>query len=216
MAMIGTSKINLYNAALFEIGDRKLVSLTENVESRRVLDEVYDRVVEQCLSDASWNFAIRPIKIISDTGIAPNFGFTEIFAKPTDWLKTIGVSGDDRWTAPITQYHDDLNYWASDISPMYVRYVSNDASYGLDLTKWPQAFTRYVELSLAFRILPRLNQNKGDKERLMRDVKLAKRAAMAQDTMNEAQPKFFPTSSWTLARRSSGGGDRGNRGSLIG
>ena len=209
-------KLDLYNAALFEIGDRKLASLTENVEARRVLDEVYDRVLALCLEEADWNFAMRPIKITSDTGIEPNFGFTEIFAKPTDWVKTAGVSTDERFAAPLTQYNDDLNYWATDVSPIYVRYVSNDTSYGLDLTKWPPSFTRYVELSLAFRILPRLSQNKSDKERLMRDVRIAKRNAMAKDTMNDAQPKFFPASSWTLARGGGGSNDRGNRGSLIG
>ena len=133
MALVGTTKLKLYNAALIEVGDRTIASLTENVESRRIIDEVYDRVLEQCLSEGSWNFAIRPIKVAADTGIEPNFGFTEIFAKPTDWIKTTGVSLDDRWSAPLTHYHDDLDYWAADSSPLYIRYVSNDSSYGLNL-----------------------------------------------------------------------------------
>lgn len=217
MAIIGASKINLYNAALIECGDRTLSSVTENVESRRILDEVYDRVLEQCLSEGAWNFAVRPIKITSDASVEPNFGYTEVFAKPADWIKTIGVSTDDRWTAPLVHYYDDRNYWAADTSPLYIRYISNDTSWGLNLSNWPASFTRYVELALAHRILPRLSQDDSLKERIRRDLRLAKRLALQQDAMNEAQPKFFPVNSWTGARGSRiGRGDRGSRGSLTG
>ena len=50
---------------------------------------------------------------------------------------------------------------------------------------------------------------------LMRDARDARRNALNKDALNEAQPKFRPTGSWTAARRG-GGGDRGRRGSLTG
>ena len=210
------TQLGLYNAALIEIGDKPLASLTEAGEPRRILDQVYSDVVADCLEEASWNFAIKTIQSVSDTGIEPSFGLTEVFAKPSDWVRTHAVSADDRFSAPLLDYVDDVNYWSSDTSPIYVRYVSNDASFGLDLTKWPRTFTRYVELALAHRILPRLSQSRSDKERIDRDMRRAKRNAMNKDVMNEAQPKFAPSGSWTTARGGGPSGDRGSRGSLTG
>jgi len=211
------TKLGLFNAALQEVGDYNLTDTGDRVEAARVVVNVYDNVVKYCLSSGAWNFAMNTVKLDADTGISPNFGPTEVFAKPTNWLRTFGVSADDRFENPVIDYLDDQEYWAAESSPLYFRYTSNDTGTGLDLANWPVAFTRYVELELAHRILPRLSQNKGDKERIKRDLREAKRDALSQDAMNEAQPRFPPTSSWTRARgRGARRRDRGNTGSLTG
>lgn len=69
------TKLGLYNGALREMGERRLDTLTERGESRRVLDDVYDDVIEDCLAAGSWNFATETVKLDADTGVAPNFGF---------------------------------------------------------------------------------------------------------------------------------------------
>jgi hypothetical protein len=67
---------------------------------------------------------------------------------------------------------------------------------GLELTRWPQRFTRYVELELAARVCIRLGGSGADKERIDKERDKVKRAAMGQDAMNEPQPKFAPAGSW--------------------
>ena len=215
---MGTTKLQLYNAALIEVGDRTLASETENVEARRLLDSVYDAALEECLSAGEWNFAVRPVQVDADTRISPNFGETEVFAKPSDWIRTFAVSGDENFAYPLTNYQDEPSRWVSNISPMYIKYVSNGVDYGLKLTAWPRAFTRYVELELAYRICGRINQNRSMREVIDRDRRRAKRQALNEDTMNEAQPKFFPSGSWTTARWGRGAGrqDRGSRNNLTG
>jgi hypothetical protein len=211
-------KLGLYNAALTEVGERVLGSLAENTEARRVLDAVYDNVVADCLTSGGWNFATQSIQAESDTGVAPSFGYQQVFTKPSDWVRTLAVSADEYFTTPLLEYFDDPSIWSADISPIYVRYVSNDTGLGRDLTKWPRSFTRYVELELASRILPRVNQNASLKETINKDRDRARRAALNEDAMNEAQPKFPPPGSWTLSRRSAAtsGSDRGSRNRLIG
>jgi hypothetical protein len=212
------SKLDLYNAALIEIGDRTLASLSESVESRRILDSVYDRVVAECLAAGQWNFAARPLKVTSDTGVTPAFGETEVFLKPTDFVRLTAISGDENFSYPLLDYTDEVDRWVGNVSPMYVKYISNGASYGLNLTAWPELFTRYVELSLALRIVKRLTDSQTKYETIMRDQRQARKQALNVDTMNEAQPKFAPPSGWTMSRWGRGGGrrDRGNRGSLLG
>lgn len=212
---MGTTQQKLYTAALTELGERKYLT-TERANAVRVLDEVYDDVLEECLSEASWNFAMETIKLEADTGIEPNFGYKEVFAKPSDWLKTIGVSGDEYLSQPLLHYYDDSNYWSADYTPIYVRYVSNDTSLGMDLTRWPIKFTRYVALSLAARACYRLTQDKSLKEQLEKERHKAEIKAKSQDAMDEAQPKFAPPGSWTRSRWGRNGGDRGNRNSLTG
>jgi hypothetical protein len=212
------TKLALWNNALIEMGHKPVSDTGEGVVAARTLTRVHDGVVEQCLASGSWNFAMETVKLVADTGVEPNFGYTEVFAKPTDWLRTIAVSGDDYFAIPLLHYYDDSNYFSADFSPMYVRYVSNDTGMGLDLTRWPQHFTRYVELSLAERTVYKLTQSQELKAQIEKDLIRARREAKNIDAMNEPNPKFPPDSSWTVSRSSRSGGwrDRGSRSNLTG
>lgn len=210
------NKLEIYNAALRELGQVKLSSLTENVKSRRVLDDAYDAVVADCLAAGSWNFAMETIKADYDTGVTPNFGFQRVFGKPSDWVRTHALSADEFLEFPLLHYYDDVNYWSADVTPIYVRYVSNDTGLGLELTRWPRSFTRYVELELAERVCIELTENENRREEIARKRDKARTTALNHDAMNEPNPKFPPPSSWTLARSSRSGGDRGSRSRLIG
>ena len=211
------TELGVKNAALREIGERNLTSLTEAVEARYVIDDVYDIVLADCLDAGLWNFAVREVQLDSDTGIDPGFGYNHVFAKPSDWVRTVALSADESRQIALEQYSDRVTNWSADVDPIYVDYVSNGASYGLSLTNWPRPFTRYVELALAERICERLTQNASKAEIIKRDKKEALLLAKSHDAMNEAQPRYAPMGSWNSAR--TGGGsrrDRGNRGSLIG
>lgn len=199
------------------LGIRSLTDTGEAIEPGRVITETYSRVVNECLSAGSWNFAMETIKATADTGVTPAFGFTEVFAKPSDWVRTIGVSLDEYFSLPSMQYYDDANFWSADSSPIYVRYVSNDTGLGLELSRWPATFTRFAELELAARTALRLTQNASLAEKIENDRDKARKRALNHDAMNQAQPVFPPSGSWTVARGGTlGRGDRGNRGSLTG
>ena len=215
--MTMADKLEVFNAALDDLGHAPLSSLTENIEAQRILTRRWDRVVADCISEASWNFAVRGIMMDYDPDYDPSFGYQYVFEKPDDWVRTLGVSGDENHVYPLLQYYDDATNWSADISPIYVRYVSNGASYGLNLAAWPAPFTRYVELELAVRGCMRITQNDNLKASLEKERDEAKKKAKFLDAMDEAQPRFPPPSGWTQARWGRfGGRDRGSRGSLIG
>lgn len=209
------TKLGLYNAALRELGEINLTTVTDATESRYVLDDVYDAVLADCLESGLWNFAIRAIKSDADTGIEPEFGPSEVHAKPSDFVRLAGMSADGDFSVPLGDYLVENENWVSYTSPVYIRYVSNGENFGLDLSNWPRSFTRYVELSLALRICERLTQNKSKAEQLRRDVKDAAQRARSIDAMDEAQPRYAPLGSWNSARRGYGG-DRGSRNRLTG
>lgn len=210
------SKLGIFKAALHEIGDAEISDTGEAVTSARVLVSRWDDVVADCLEAGSWNFATKTIKAVSDTGITPEFGYSEVFAKPSDWVRTHAVSDDEEFTQPLLDFYDDVNYWSAPSTPLYIRYVSNDSSFGLDLTRWPRAFTRYVELELADRVCERLSQNGSKKDAIAKDRDRARSTALNRDAMNSAQPVFPPVGRWTRARGGGRSRERGNRGSLLG
>lgn len=200
-----TTALLLYNAALIEIGDRPLSTISDAVESQRIITAVYDAVLAECLEAGQWNFAMRTVQLDADGTITPEFGPKYVFAKPSDWLRTSALSTDENLRVGLVGYLDDVNYWSTDTTPIYVRYVSNSTDWGLNLANWPRSFTRYVELALADRIVERLSQNATKKEVLRRDLKDARRIALNRDAMNEAQPKRRPMGAWNSARGGVGG-----------
>ena len=210
------TRLGLWNDALVELGHRRLSDTGEAVEAGRELTFVHDKVVGEALSSGSWNFAMETIKAVSDTGVTPEFGYTEVFAKPSDWVRTFAVSQDENFAVPLVDYYDDVNFWSADSSPIYVRYVSNDTGLGLELNRWPAAFTRFVALELAARVCMKLTQSESLLDRIEERRDKARKVAKNQDAMNEAQPKFPPAGSWTTARGGRGSRDRGSRGSLTG
>lgn len=215
---MGTTRLRLWNTALLELGSERLSDTGDPVKSAREMAAVHDQVVAECLAVGSWNFAMEDVSITGDTGlitsrVGPKYGFS----KPSDWVRTIGLSLDEFFRAPLTEYYDDGDIWKADSSPIYVRYVSSDTGLGRDLAAWPAQFTRYVALELADRTSPALTQNESLRERIEKRRDMARKRALNTDAMNEASPKFAPPGTWTAARWGRlGRGDRGGRGSLTG
>ena len=205
-----TTTLKVYNAALFAVGQRKLASTTEAVESQRVITEVYADVVNYCLEQGQWNFATRAVKIDADPGITIEFGYSNAFGKPVDWRQTCEISAAANFMPPLLDYRDEVDYWVADCDPLYVAYVSNDVLWGLNLSAWPETFARYVELELACVIHPRLKNETGFPELEKRRLK-ALRDAKNKDAKNEG-PKQVIAGRLIRARRGGSsitGSDRG-------
>ena len=190
-------RLSLYNGALFLLGERKLASLTENREPRRVLDDVWaGGAVNYCLEQGLWNFATRSAMIDYDPSYTPPFGYRYRFTKPEDYVRTAAVCTDEYFESPLTRYSDEGGAWYADIQTLFVQFVSKADNYGNDLSLWPDTFTQYVESYLAFKavkIAPgKLDEVKKEMKRRLID-------ARSKDAMNQPA-KFPPTGGWTRAR----------------
>ena len=212
--------MTIYNGALRLLGQPKLSALTDAVENRRLLDGAFDENArDHCLQQGNWNFAIRTAKVSYDSSISPSFGFRRGYSKPSDWLKTVELASDEYFYSPMThaEFVDEQSKWFADIDDIYVRYISNNTSYGYDLSLWPQSFVRYVEAYLALQIMPFLVQDTNRVIAFSKAVDKLLNDARSKDALNEGA-KFQPAGNWVRARRGTGGsrGDLGSRGSLTG
>jgi len=223
---MATSRLKLMNGALLICGVRQLASLSENVESRHLLDNVWnDGGVDTCLSEAQWRFAMRAQKLDYSASITPEFGLRRAFEKSTDWLLTSAVCQDEYYRTPLLQYTDEAGILYSDLDEIYVKFVSNDSGYGGNLALWPPTFTEYVKHYFAAKIIgkvaaidsPRavtlLTPRTGLLDRALENAR--NRDAISEPT------RFMPQGSWGRARNggrsgSRSGFDGGNQNSLIG
>jgi hypothetical protein len=220
-------RLDLYNDALMLCGERFLVDLTENREPRRLLDHVWNTGGNNyCLEQAQWWFAMRAAQIDADPAITPPFGYRKAFTKPADWIRTSAVCSDEYFNTPLTAYADERANWFADVTPIYVKYVSNDALYGGDMANWPQTYFDYVVAYYASKIIGKLAGDKADQSKAIFGPPGQPQKGILHQSLHKAknaaavgQPTQFPAEgAWTRARRGTRGGyrDGGNRGSLIG
>lgn len=215
--MSAPTKLTLYNRALTICGERHIADLTEDREPRRLLDNAWDQgAVDTCLEMGQWAFAMRAMQIDYDTAFAPSFGYSRAFSKPTDWKVTCAVCTDEYFNDPLTQYIDEADYWYADLDTIYVKYVSNDAAYGLNYSLWTGLFAEFVSAYLASQIIWKLTADEKKQDRTINYYEMMMKKAKSHSAMI-GPTKFPPPGSFVQSRaKNRSRTDRGNRGSLIG
>jgi hypothetical protein len=179
-----TDKLSLYNGALRKIKQRRLASLTENAPARYYLDDEYDKTITFCLEQGHWNFATRATRLEASTDVEPDWGYSYAFEKPDDYVRLSMISANDRFQPILDDFRDEADYWLTDTNLLYITYVSDDTSYGLNLSRWPQTFVDAVEYELAYRIAPHLT-TMGDPE--ARELERRRASSMTNAKSKDAQ-----------------------------
>lgn len=225
---MSTTRLKIYNGALMLCGEVRLASVDENREARHLLDEVWnDGGQRYCLEQAQWQFAMRSSRLDYNTDVQPDWGFPRAFDKPVDWVATSGVFQDEFMRAPLLDYADEVGYWYANLDQIFVRYVSDDENYGLNLSLWPTTFTDYVKAYFASRIVHKMPGGaaritallgadaSGEKSGVLHAALLT-----AKNKSAMTQPATFPNrGTWARARYAGsrlGRRDGGNPNQLIG
>lgn len=215
-------QFDLYNAALVLCRKPRLGALSDDVESRYRLDEVWFRgngAAQYCLEQGLWNFAIRTSQLNSDPELATTFGYQFGFEKPVDWIRTAGVAQDPYFRLPLDQVTDEAGFLFADLDPLYFRYVSSDAEYGGNPGIWPETFRRWAEAYLAQEAIGSMTTDAKLIDFVFKLAEKRRDDALSKAAMNESAA-FLPVGTWVRARwgRHYGGplGDGGSGTSLIG
>jgi hypothetical protein len=225
---MATTRLQLYNAALMIIGERALVTLNDATEARRKLDDVWNNAgVLRCLEKGLWRFATRTSQLTYDQNITTSFGYANAFPKPTDWVKTVNVAQDEFFQQPCLRYSDEQGYLYADLTQLYVRYVSSDSNYGLNMALWTGAFTEMAEMYFASRVVRKLT-NDDKKAALIQDPENPQKGWLPQAIINARNldawadaVKFSARGNWVNSRIRNGANsgswnDMGNQNQLIG
>lgn len=157
---MGTTKLQLYKRAIILCKQTPISALTDNVESRRRCDDHYDDVIAWLLEQGFWTDAMRTVEITQNTGVSPAFAYEYAHDMPSDFVKRQIVSASEFLEPPLDgnigtqQYKIEGGYLWANVTPVYMRYVSNDSSYGGDLTKWTEGMAEAFAHKLAARVAP--------------------------------------------------------------
>lgn len=174
--------LGLYNGALRILKEGRLSDTTDDVPARYLLDDAIDGAKADTLEKGQWNFAKRSTSVSGSA--SATMGYSYRFTKPTDCVRLISISSSSAYYPPLEAYDEDATYWYSNVTTIYITYVSDDASYGGDLTKWPESFAKVIEAYLAVEIAPSLTKSDaliGHAEGVLDD---AMRRALAKDAIN--------------------------------
>lgn len=196
------SKLTVYQGTCAELGERKVVSLSENSAMRRRLDTAWDSgVVRGCLERGLWNHAMRSIQLDYSPSVEPPFGLQRAFDKPTDWVRTAIVAHDEFFRNALRkqEYVDETGFWYADIDTLFARYVSDDPSFGMDLSLWPQNFTDFVHASMAHKVAKSTTGSQNDADALEARAKRLLIRSRSTDAMDEGTDSI--QSGWVAARR---------------
>lgn len=198
MAIDGTDQLKIWNDALLLAGERRLSSLTENREPVRLLTVAWQTAVDYCLEEGEWAFAVRTVKLDYDPGYEPDFGYKRLYTKPDDWIRTVNLCSDEYFQSPILEYRDEAGFWITDWDNIFVRYISNDDSYGLNSSLWPQSYRKFIAAYLAMQIAPIL-KNGSDMQMIAAEYQSRRNIAMNRDALRNPT-KIVPPGNFVLSR----------------
>ncbi len=197
-----TTQLTITNGALGFLGERSLVATTDATEPARVMANNYPAAVRYCLEQGHWKFAQRRAVLTPSLTEVPTYGRVNAFAHPTDYVRVSALCSDERFGEPIVDIEDVGGFWYSDLDTLYLKYVSNDTNYGLNLSLWPETFVLFVQLYLASLAAVRISpERKPDTIQAPGGVGLitAKRNALAKDAV-AGPTQFPPMGSWARSR----------------
>lgn len=195
------TKLQVYNQALIQLKQSALADLTEEIEARYVLDNLYDAVTKEMLEKGHWTFAMRSVSITEDTSITPAFGYSMAFNMPDDWVRTYALSMNEFFNPLYYDWLEEAGLLFANSGPIYLRYVSNNVSgFGMDLTRWTGRFTKAVAFELAWRGAPKISGSSDSfLEKLEGDAARAVDEALQFEALREPG-KQLPEGRWNAAR----------------
>lgn len=151
------TKLGVYQDALRLLGDVRLATTSDDVESRYALDDAWDDAIVYMLRYAPWRFALATTDPTqSGAGVG---GFTYGFTKPADWLRTHAIFVDASGRECPVDVKEQAGSWSANVDSITVRYISDDYT---DPGDWTENFASALAAYLAFTCCERIT---GDAER---------------------------------------------------
>ena len=193
------TKLDLYNRALRHLKMVRLANLTESVASRRELDAVYDGALQYALECGGWKFATRTSALTEPDAAATNFGLSYAYPIPSDFVRWVAISPNELFTTEVDDWEEEAGYVYSNLSTLYIKYVSNSTSYGLDIAAFPDNYAEFVALIMAERVCIPLTSDTKLEEGVSQKRYRAELRAKRFDAIKE-RVKFRPTGTLVNSR----------------
>lgn len=131
----------IYNGALFLIGERAILDYTGNVSKPAVLiQRLYPDVRDALLAKHPWRFAAKRATL-APSGTSPEWGFTYAFPVPSDFLRLIKVRDN------ASHKTSEAGILANE-NPLYIEYVYRCKTPGLFSPEFADCLKRFLAIEI--------------------------------------------------------------------
>ena len=118
--------VQIANMALRSIGVKRITALSDNVESARVLNDIYTHLRDEMIVIHPWNFAIKYSSTLAENATDPEFDYDYSYALPTDCLRVIELAdAEDKFKVVGGNLYTDTE----DPEIKYIAQITTPASF---------------------------------------------------------------------------------------
>lgn len=197
-----TARRAIWASAFRHMGKVDPRLLADTVRARYQMASAWDTAVNDAFKEGYWNFATKTTTLVASTEDTI-VGYSYVWDKPTDWLRTIQVASDSNFDERV-DYRDESGVIHTRRSPVYLRYTSDELAGQSGVASWPSDFAEVVAIRLAYLCAPVLGSSKADRARLEVEWKDAAARSKNFDAMDQG-PMVIRRGNWVRAMQSSRG-----------
>ena len=92
---MSATAVNIVNIALRSLGVKRITTISDDVESARVMTDLYEFMRDQIMESHPWNFAEVWSDALAANATAPEFDYTYSYALPADCLRVIEMEDEE-------------------------------------------------------------------------------------------------------------------------
>lgn len=194
------TKLSIYNGALRLLGGTPLNDLAEDRSVKNWLDRAWDDgVINYCLEQGQWNWAIRTQQITASTTIIPAFGAKYAFELPNDFQGINSIWSDPYFNSSIVFYNLEAGVLYCEFDTIYLKFISNAATYGGNLASWPESFAKYVQARLALESEPNVTNSPSIYQKIEMEELRTYKIAKNNDMRNKPRQRV-DAGNWVISR----------------
>lgn len=179
-----TSKVEICNVALINLGADTITSLTEDSKEARKCNIIYDVVRKELLRGHPWNFAIKRQQLASEVS-TPAFEYDYQFNLPSDCLRALKVFDQ------VSEFKIEGKKIVSDDSTIKLLYIKDET----DPAQFDSNFAYLLSLGIAAEIAYDITGN-SQQAALMRSRYTQARREAKQWDGQEGSPQTWEDGTW--------------------
>lgn len=193
-------KVEIANRALTKLGSERILLLTDPGKEARVMNSMFDTVMDAELRRHRWKFALKRATLPALVA-TPEWGYAYAYQLPADFLALVqvneyylrGLKQKTLWTVESGQILTDLT------APLKVRYIRRVDNLGV----LDPLFIEVLACKLAYEACETLTQSSQKRQQAGEEYRFAVQEAVRQDAI-ENPPDELPWGSWLDSRESLG------------
>lgn len=186
---MAASVVGICNSALLKIGGVRISSLTEDSRCAQLCNEQYEKMRDEVLIGHPWKFATKRVELAA-VDSEPAFGYTYMFALPTDCLRVLPDPEYDD-----TEYKIEGQYLLTNESEFSIKYITNSVEVGF----YPPMFAEALSCRLAADLAYPLAQSNTLMEAMMKAYQYQLKMARSIDAQQGTPPEI-QADQWRNAR----------------